>query len=109
LKTVSRNLKLLLFYNEGWLIDFDFGGKLTSNLTYPIGYKQVLKDGTGISMGVGGKPIRKCDDWYALLKLIFGIHTIDYGDREDEEVIRLHFFITKFTQKWLSYNLLLPL
>ena len=48
--------------NEGWLIDFDFGGELTSNPTYPRGYKEVLEDGT--RMGVEGKPIRKCDDWY---------------------------------------------
>ncbi|KAG7341182.1 hypothetical protein IV203_023133 [Nitzschia inconspicua] len=73
-------------HNEGWLIDFDFGGK--SNVqTYPKGYKQSLND--GIRMGEEGETITKHHDWYALGMLMFFIHKIPADALTTVEMFRL--------------------
>jgi hypothetical protein len=61
---------------NGWLIDFDFGGKCDgkSPVRYPPGYLTSLDDGRRI--GVPGQIIRKWHDWYALGQLIFTMHTL---------------------------------
>eukprot|EP00980_Cylindrotheca_fusiformis_P020224 scaffold7312_cov97-Cylindrotheca_fusiformis.AAC.3 len=91
--------------SEGWLIDFDFGGKvdqanhpkghragLVDGLrlghgddeardedgevpVYPEGYRSILVDGH--RRGKAKSRILKSDDWYALGKLIFAVHRID--------------------------------
>lgn len=59
--------------DQGWLIDFDFGGKEDKLTTlYPDGYKASLSD--GFRPGSEGEPIRKWHDWYSLGYLIFQCH-----------------------------------
>ena len=65
---------------EGWMIDFDFGGRLDEAL-YPEGYKRTLNDGTRI--GEAGDAIKAMDDWYALGQLIFNVHRIKKVEDED--------------------------
>jgi hypothetical protein len=65
--TVFKNEK------EGWLIDFDFGGKFPG-IKYPAGYKPVLEDGRRV--GQEKESITPREDWYALGKLIFDIHNV---------------------------------
>jgi hypothetical protein len=57
--------------NEGWLIDFDFGGAFGSTC-YPKGYRRQLDD--GYRMGNGVNEILQWHDWYALGQLIFRVH-----------------------------------
>ena len=59
---------------EGWLIDFDYGGLLDA-ATYPVGYKGILADGT--RLGKEGQKLKAIDDWYALATLIDFYHGID--------------------------------
>ncbi|KAG7341152.1 hypothetical protein IV203_023103 [Nitzschia inconspicua] len=73
-------------HKEGWLIDFDFGGKIDVQ-TYPKGYKQSLND--GIRMGEEGKAISKYHDWFALGKLMFSIHYIPADALTTVEMYRL--------------------
>ena len=56
---------------EGWLIDFDFGGKKGA-VKYPKGYKNMLHD--GIRPGKEGEKITIMDDWKSLIGLIFHTH-----------------------------------
>jgi hypothetical protein len=58
--------------DEGWLIDFDYGGKVGEK-KYPRGYRTSLDDGT--RTGKEKTLIEKWHDWYALGKLIFSVHT----------------------------------
>lgn len=60
--------------DQGYLIDFDFGGKLGRR--YPTGYHQDLADGLRIESEINGAPneIHKWHDWYALGRLIFFVH-----------------------------------
>lgn len=60
--------------DEGWLIDFDFGGQIGATY-YPDGYRRNLDDGTRI--GCEKAIIEKWHDWYALGKLIFTVHNIN--------------------------------
>jgi hypothetical protein len=62
--------------DQGWLIDFDFGGKEEESPVYPKGYKPSLRDGE--RLGSGEKPIAKWHDWWSLGRLIFGKHILDY-------------------------------
>ena len=49
---------------QGWLIDFDFGGKESEATTaYPFGYKRTLDD--GFRPGFEGKRIEYWHDWYS--------------------------------------------
>ena len=54
--------------DEGWLVDFDYGGK-ANIVTYPEGYKRVLADGN--RPGKADKNITIMDDWQSLFQLIF--------------------------------------
>lgn len=57
------------------LIDFDFGGNI--GIAYnPDGYRQGLQD--GIRIGRQNEKIETWHDCYALGKLIFLVHNIDY-------------------------------
>ncbi|KAG7337537.1 RIO1 family protein [Nitzschia inconspicua] len=71
---------------EGWLIDFDFGGK-SDVQTYPKGYQSALSD--GIRMGTEGEAITKHHDWYALGTLMFTIHKIPTDALTTVEMFRL--------------------
>ena len=66
-----------IFSNEvdfpAYLISFDLGGQ-HGKATYPKWYHGLFGD--GLSIGVGGKPIMKWHDWYALGQLMFSIHKI---------------------------------
>jgi serine/threonine protein kinase len=57
---------------EGWLIDFDFGGRKTE-AKYPDGYNINPDDGLRYPGRKGGE-IETWHDWYALGHLIFHIH-----------------------------------
>jgi hypothetical protein len=63
-----------VFHNEecGSLIDYDFGGKISENPTYPDGYQFFLPD--GCRLGKANAQILPWHDWYALGRLIFDIH-----------------------------------
>ena len=66
--------------DDGWLIDFDYGGRL-NEAHYPKGYNNSLADGSRI--GVAEKKIQKIDDWFALGNLIFRVHMIDIKHEND--------------------------
>ena len=51
---------------EGWLIDFDFGGR-AGKTVYPKGYRDALVDGH--RLGESEKEITKWHDWHALTQL----------------------------------------
>lgn len=69
---------------DGWLIDFDFGGRSTNDSPkYPPGYKSELGD--GLRIGEENDVITKWHDWYALYHLIFSIHT--FNPKNDMEEI----------------------
>lgn len=59
--------------DHGYLIDFDFGGKVGST-RYPEGYHQSLNDGR--RAGYENEVIQKWEDWYALGQLIFTVHNM---------------------------------
>jgi serine/threonine protein kinase len=77
---------------EGWLIDFDFGGKITDetgnhpkyNPKYPLGYVTVLADGS--RQGERGNNISYADDWYALGRVIFFCHSLSLVGIRDFEL-----------------------
>jgi hypothetical protein len=58
---------------EGWLIDFDYGGKC-GEVTYPNGYNVALVDGQ--RPGQKKNPITIMDDWISLIDLIFHTHLL---------------------------------
>ena len=64
----------------GYLIDFDFGGRLGaktgSGPLYPCGYKQLLTDGK--RRGRGGQSITKSDDVSALFDVFLKKHIFPY-------------------------------
>ena len=76
---------------QGWLIDFDFGGKVQEKVSYPPGYKNDLSDGR--RFGEEGQSIEKWHDWYALGHIVFNLHrlrsphksTLPLGPEEDEK------------------------
>ncbi|KAG7351585.1 hypothetical protein IV203_010945 [Nitzschia inconspicua] len=68
-------------HNEGWLIDFDFGGRIGEQ-KYPQGYKKALVDGR--RLGKEGETITKYHDWFALGVLMFSIHNIPKNAQYDE-------------------------
>jgi hypothetical protein len=59
---------------KGWLIDFDFGGKLETT-RYPKGYRTELVDGDRL-VEEDESIILKWHDWYALGRLIFEVHKL---------------------------------
>ena len=81
--------------HQGWLIDFDFGGNVGTELKgesnlqqsqscgylnpiYPSGYVFDLND--GFRLGRPGKAITKAHDWYALSHIIFVLHELVHQD-----------------------------
>ena len=70
---------------QGWLIDFDYGGKITTNERinpiYPKGYAKTLDD--GLRKGIAGILIYKDDDWYALGNIIFECHVLERSDADE--------------------------
>lgn len=72
--------------NEGWLIDFDFGGKLGSTC-YPKGYRRNLDDGYRLGDGddKAANDIPQWHDWYALGQLIFVVHRLKPPDGQTRE------------------------
>jgi hypothetical protein len=110
---------------QGWLIDFDYGGKKVNdahganendignsvkiNPTYPEGYMYDLAD--GFRKGVGGKCITYDDDWYALGRVIFNCHELHHTDTDiaswtnDFHIARsvLFAFPENFKKKYGSY------
>jgi hypothetical protein len=78
----------------GCLIDFDYGGVI-GQTNYPKGYQARLADGYRI--GEEKKPIEKWHDWYALGRLMFGVHTFDVTG-VPSIVDQNHFF--KMIYKW---------
>ena len=77
---------------DGWLIDFDFGGKIVienglgnnvgnkehQNPKYPEGYYRRLPD--GFRRGNEGEYITFDDDWYALGKVIMESHELEFSE-----------------------------
>jgi len=57
--------------NDGYLIDFDFGGK---NREYPKGYRTGLPDGAREMESESNREILPWHDWFALGQLIFHVH-----------------------------------
>jgi hypothetical protein len=82
---------------EGWLIDFDFGGRKTE-AKYLDGYNAYLPDGLRYH-GRKGAEIETWHDWYALGQLIFDIHRFDLPEdaTPEEEALyrRMHSFWSK--------------
>ena len=72
--------------DEGWLIDFDFGGKVGATV-YPSGYRAVLED--GLRLGESEKAITKRHDWYALTRLMFVIHDFHPPDGVNEPDVQI--------------------
>lgn len=88
---------------EGWLIDFDFGGKITNSPKYPPGYRSTLDDGRrrGSEKGV----ITKWHDWYALFYLIFEVHSMRAPPFNDlEETKTLSYEIQTMKTNFGIYN-----
>ena len=76
---------------QGWLIDFDFGGKISSdviddgnlkhsfgylNPKYPSGYEDRLED--GLRLGRHDGDIIMSHDWFALGYIIFDLHKLTH-------------------------------
>jgi regulator of extracellular matrix RemA (YlzA/DUF370 family) len=70
--------------DKGWLIDFDYGGKLNS-VTYPEGYSQVLLDGR--RPGTPGQRISIEDDWRSLFGLILHVYTFPLKEGDDGALV----------------------
>ena len=82
--------------SDGWLIDFDYGGKIITgtdnvventtgnvdkiNPKYPKGYVGRLDD--GLRQGVAGNIITYDDDWFALGKVIFTCHELLHSNSD---------------------------
>ncbi|KAG7341190.1 hypothetical protein IV203_023141 [Nitzschia inconspicua] len=71
---------------EGWLIDFDFGGR-SDVQTYPKGYVSALTDGRRI--GGEGETITEYHDWFALGKLMFLVHSIPADALSSENLSKI--------------------
>jgi len=84
--------------DQGWLIDFDFGGKEHEETTvYPKGYKQALVDGK--RPGREGELIEQWHDWKSLGNLIFDCHIFNDPAGDTPTDLRLRKLIT--AEKWL--------
>lgn len=81
--------------DHGWLIDFDFGGKLGTGTRYPKGYRNRLDDGDRIGDEENQSDILKWHDWYALCRLFFEVHMFKPPDGLDEEHVSLGWRITR--------------
>jgi serine/threonine protein kinase len=64
---------------KGWLIDFDFGGRIDESPKYPSGYVKSLDD--GFRRGEPGETITVEDDWFALGQVIFQCYSLDHKNK----------------------------
>jgi len=73
--------------DQGYLIDFDFGGK--PGTRYPKGCRQYLADGLRCGSGEDGESneILPWHDWFALGRLIFFVHDFDPPEEASDEQI----------------------
>jgi hypothetical protein len=89
---------------EGWLIDFDFGGRIDTNEPpkYPTGYKNSLDD--GFRLGEPGDSITCDHDLYALGQIIFSIcYSLNHHDRESvSNEVRLELLDSPYTFKAMN-------
>jgi hypothetical protein len=65
---------------QGWMIDFDFGGKEgkedKETIVFPRGYNRKLDD--SLRYGKDEALVKKWHDWYALGQLIFHCHRFEF-------------------------------
>lgn len=73
-----------VFGNPSKIIDFDFGGFLGNNPTYPPGYRRALEDGRRI--GMPGNVITKYDDVHGLMYAFD--HVIKYKNKQWQDLLR---------------------
>ena len=83
---------------EGYLIDFDFGGREAESPTYPSGYVHKLDD--AFRLGRPGDIITTAHDWYALGDVIMNRHELRFTRkmptvREELDDLRNSFIDTK--------------
>ena len=81
---------------QGWLIDFDYGGKINTNERinpiYPKGYAKTLDD--GLRNGIAGYEIYDGDDWYALGNIIFDCHVLERSNTtQADDTVRCRLYI----------------
>lgn len=103
--------------SEGWLIDFDFGGKMstvipsaesttsisTKNPIYPKGYEDSLPD--GLRRGKEGESIEYDHDWYALGRVILDSHELRYsGDIKQIDLLRIYFDLKDVGHEKFGYT-----
>ena len=69
----------------GKLIDFDYGGKLSTFPKYPSGYALSLDD--GLRLGSSGAEITASHDWYALGYIIFDLYELVHEDYDADDII----------------------
>ena len=69
----------------GWLIDFDFGGKL-GTVRYPKGYKNSMDDGK--RPGNEGDEITIMDDWKSLIGLILLTYTFVVREKNKPTILQ---------------------
>jgi hypothetical protein len=70
-----------IIFGKG-LIDFDFGGQIDKKPKYPPGYNHRVDDGK--RLGRENQDITKWHDWYALIHVIFSIHSLICPSVKDE-------------------------
>jgi serine/threonine protein kinase len=87
--------------NAGWLIDFDYGGKISDRPKYPDGYRDALTDGHRIGSSTANEEMLPWHDWYALGHLIFFIHMLKY-DWNKMSVHQDNILITKSDSSYLK-------
>jgi len=86
--------------DDGWLIDFDFGGR-AGETVYPKGYRMALEDGH--RLGESEEEIRKWHDWHALMRLMFTVHRFHPPDEvngPDGQMIRESWELGKMNRSW---------
>jgi hypothetical protein len=74
-----------IIFGKG-LIDFDFGGQIDKEPKYPPGYQDTLRD--GMRLGKAGQNITKWHDWFALIHVIFLLHSFYYPKDESPDLVR---------------------
>ena len=85
-----RAFNMVLNYEDenqliGKLIDFDYGGKLSTKPKYPSGYVDELGDGT--RLGKSGADITTSHDWYALGFIILNLYDLEHEDFDPVKLV----------------------
>lgn len=80
--------------SKSWLIDLDFGGK-HGNVSYPLGYRSLLPDGTRVVPNGKRPPIEKSHDYLALWNVMNGAYLI-WQDGASEEFKNQKYYWEKF-------------